>query len=203
MWKEKQFLSVGIRRRGYTRVLFNDTLVCCPTVSSFLHCSVVVVDMGERKMSSGNRLVKEGEGEDIWAKATKTADDLYILRDTYFPPNPLDKISKLQSQSDFSLNLLDSIPLGGFSFSLASILIIKKIYLFNRMLGTQILCLLIGNLKMVVIISMTLLFLSIKSLSFDLGTEVAPPLSWNSACWKMLFFLNFEKSVCNQGKHFC
>jgi hypothetical protein len=97
--------------------------------------------MGERKMSSGSRLVREGEGEgeegeDIWAKATKAADDLYILRDTYFPPNPLDKISKLQSQSDLSLNLLDSIPLGGFSFSLASILIIKKIYLFNRMLGT-------------------------------------------------------------------
>ncbi|KAG6757700.1 hypothetical protein POTOM_038022 [Populus tomentosa] len=71
--------------------------------------------MGERKMSSGSRLVKEGEGEgegeDIWAKATKAADDLYILRDTYFPPNPLDKISKLQSQSDLSLNLLDSIPL--------------------------------------------------------------------------------------------
>ncbi|KAJ6982066.1 tetratricopeptide repeat protein 5-like [Populus alba x Populus x berolinensis] len=65
--------------------------------------------MGERKMSSGSRLVKEGE--DIWAKATKAADDLYILRDTYFPPNPLDKISKLQSQSDLSLNLLDSIPL--------------------------------------------------------------------------------------------
>lgn len=80
-------------------------------------------------MSSGSRLVREGEGEgeDIWAKATKAADDLYILRDTYFPPNPLDKISKLQSQSDLSLNLLDSIPLGGFSFSLASILIIKKI----------------------------------------------------------------------------
>ncbi|KAH8496086.1 hypothetical protein H0E87_019030 [Populus deltoides] len=71
--------------------------------------------MGERKMSSGSRLVREGEGEgegeDIWAKATKAADDLYILRDTYFPPNPLDKISKLQSQSDLSLNLLDSIPL--------------------------------------------------------------------------------------------
>ncbi|KAJ6905746.1 hypothetical protein NC652_023490 [Populus alba x Populus x berolinensis] len=71
--------------------------------------------MGERKMSSDSRLVKEGEGEgegeDIWAKATKAADDLYIMRDTYFPPNPLDKISKLQSQSNLSLNLLDSIPL--------------------------------------------------------------------------------------------
>ncbi|KAB5538119.1 hypothetical protein DKX38_015652 [Salix brachista] len=61
-------------------------------------------------MSSGSRLVREGQGEDIWGKATKAADDLYILRDTYFPPNPLDKISKLQSQSDLSLNLLDSIP---------------------------------------------------------------------------------------------
>ncbi|KAJ6985165.1 hypothetical protein NC653_023214 [Populus alba x Populus x berolinensis] len=69
--------------------------------------------MGERKISSDSRLVKEGEGEgeDIWAKATKATDDLYIMRDTYFPLNPLDKISKLQSQSDLSLNLLDSIPL--------------------------------------------------------------------------------------------
>jgi len=123
--------------------------------------------MGERKMSSGSRLVREGEGEegeDIWAKATKAADDLYILRDTYFPPNPLDKISKLQSQSDLSLNLLDSIPLGGFSFSLASILIIKKYTCSIECWELGILCLLIGNLKRVVIISMTLLFLSIKSL---------------------------------------
>uniref|UniRef100_A0A2P2JRC7 Tetratricopeptide repeat protein 5-like n=1 Tax=Rhizophora mucronata TaxID=61149 RepID=A0A2P2JRC7_RHIMU len=61
------------------------------------------------EMSSG-RQVREEEEESIWAKAERAADDLYTIRDTYFPPNPLDKISKLQSQSDFSLHILDSIP---------------------------------------------------------------------------------------------
>ncbi|XP_065881893.1 uncharacterized protein [Euphorbia lathyris] len=49
--------------------------------------------------------------EDLWEKATLAADDLYSFRDTYFPVNPLDKISNLQSKSDLSLKLLDSIPL--------------------------------------------------------------------------------------------
>lgn len=55
------------------------------------------------------------EGEDLWAEVARAAEDLYNLRDTYFPSNPLDKISKLQAQSDLSLNLLDSIPLGTLS----------------------------------------------------------------------------------------
>ncbi|CAK7326685.1 unnamed protein product [Dovyalis caffra] len=64
--------------------------------------------------SSSSWPVREGEElEDIWAKAIKAADDLYTLRDTYFPPNPCDKVSKLQSQSDLCLNLLASIPIGG------------------------------------------------------------------------------------------
>ncbi|KAF7827709.1 tetratricopeptide repeat protein 5-like [Senna tora] len=48
--------------------------------------------------------------EDPLAKAAKAAEDLYNLRDTYFPVNPDDKISKLQEQSDLALKLLDSIP---------------------------------------------------------------------------------------------
>ncbi|KAF2304624.1 hypothetical protein GH714_035911 [Hevea brasiliensis] len=52
------------------------------------------------------------DGEDLWATVARAADDLYALRDTYFPSNPLDKISKLQTQSDLSLSLLDSIPIG-------------------------------------------------------------------------------------------
>ncbi|XP_062111039.1 uncharacterized protein LOC133822651 [Humulus lupulus] len=52
----------------------------------------------------------EAERDDPMAKATRAADDLYHLRDTYFPPNPDDKISKLQVHSDLALNLLDSIP---------------------------------------------------------------------------------------------
>ena len=52
------------------------------------------------------------EREDPLAKATIAADDLYQLRDTYFPPNPDDKISKLHTQSDLGLKVLDSIPPG-------------------------------------------------------------------------------------------
>lgn len=59
-------------------------------------------------MSCGSEL-KEAE-DDKWEKATKAAEDLYSIRDTYFPPNPDDKISKLKSQSDLSLSLIDSIP---------------------------------------------------------------------------------------------
>ncbi|KDP34985.1 hypothetical protein JCGZ_09273 [Jatropha curcas] len=63
--------------------------------------------------SSGdsNTITKQERKEDVWAEVTKAADDLYALRDTYFPQNPLDKISKLQSESDLALRLLDSIPL--------------------------------------------------------------------------------------------
>lgn len=50
------------------------------------------------------------EEEDVWDKARKAADDLYELRDTFFPQNPDDKTSKLQQESDLALNLLDSIP---------------------------------------------------------------------------------------------
>lgn len=52
------------------------------------------------------------EEEDVWDKARKAADDLYELRDTFFPQNPDDKTSKLQQESDLALNLLDSIPPG-------------------------------------------------------------------------------------------
>ncbi|XVE84909.1 hypothetical protein DITRI_Ditri17bG0049300 [Diplodiscus trichospermus] len=47
---------------------------------------------------------------DVWAKARKAADDLYDLRDTFFPQKPDDKTSKLLQESDLALKLLDSIP---------------------------------------------------------------------------------------------
>ena len=50
--------------------------------------------------------------EDTLTKATKAIDDLYNLRDTYFPANPQEKASLLQNQSDLALDLLDSIPQG-------------------------------------------------------------------------------------------
>ncbi|XP_047154745.1 tetratricopeptide repeat protein 5-like [Vigna umbellata] len=48
--------------------------------------------------------------EEPFSRAARAAEDLYHLRDTYFPPNPDDRISKLQHESDLALNLLDSIP---------------------------------------------------------------------------------------------
>lgn len=48
--------------------------------------------------------------EDLLAKAAKAADELYNIRDTYFPADPNDKISKLQAESDLVLQTLNSIP---------------------------------------------------------------------------------------------
>lgn len=47
--------------------------------------------------------------EDLMEKAAKAADELYNIRDTYFPGNPNDKTYKLQTESDLALKLLDSI----------------------------------------------------------------------------------------------
>lgn len=52
--------------------------------------------------------------EEPLSRAARAAEDLYHLRDTYFPPNPDDRISKLQHESDLALQLLDSIPPGQF-----------------------------------------------------------------------------------------
>ncbi|KAF3432235.1 hypothetical protein FNV43_RR26974 [Rhamnella rubrinervis] len=53
----------------------------------------------------------QAEQEDPLAKATRAAEDLYRLRDTYFPANPDEKLHKLQRESDLAIKLLDSIPL--------------------------------------------------------------------------------------------
>uniref|UniRef100_F6HFK6 Tetratricopeptide repeat protein 5 OB fold domain-containing protein n=1 Tax=Vitis vinifera TaxID=29760 RepID=F6HFK6_VITVI len=49
--------------------------------------------------------------EELFGEARRAADDLYQLRDTYFPANPAEKISELQRKSDLALSLLDSLPL--------------------------------------------------------------------------------------------
>lgn len=59
----------------------------------------------------------QAEQEDPLAKATRAAEDLYQLRDTYFPANPDEKLDKLQRESDLAIKLLDSIPLGKFQSS--------------------------------------------------------------------------------------
>ncbi|KAI4357706.1 hypothetical protein L6164_001639 [Bauhinia variegata] len=48
--------------------------------------------------------------EEPLAKAATVTEDLYQLRDTFFPENPDDKVSKLRQESDLALKLLDSIP---------------------------------------------------------------------------------------------
>ncbi|KAK7269843.1 hypothetical protein RIF29_22605 [Crotalaria pallida] len=52
----------------------------------------------------------ETEENEALSKAAKAAEDLYHIRDTYFPPDPSLRIHKLQHHSDLALKLLDSIP---------------------------------------------------------------------------------------------
>ncbi|XP_043696113.1 tetratricopeptide repeat protein 5-like [Telopea speciosissima] len=52
----------------------------------------------------------QSKDRDLMAKAAKIAEDLYNLRDTYFPADPEEKISKLQTEADLALKLLDTIP---------------------------------------------------------------------------------------------
>ncbi|KAH9619594.1 hypothetical protein KSS87_022470 [Heliosperma pusillum] len=60
-------------------------------------------------MSIQNQNPKD-EIKNPFVEVTKATDDLYQIRDTFFPQNPDDKISKLQHESHHCLNLLDSIP---------------------------------------------------------------------------------------------
>ncbi|XP_031285261.1 tetratricopeptide repeat protein 5-like isoform X1 [Pistacia vera] len=48
--------------------------------------------------------------EDLWERARKAADNLYEIKETFFPQNPDDKVTRLQNESDLALKLLDSIP---------------------------------------------------------------------------------------------
>ncbi|KAK6788751.1 hypothetical protein RDI58_012549 [Solanum bulbocastanum] len=53
----------------------------------------------------------EVAGEDLFALATAAADDLYNFRDNYFRLTSEERDSKLQSQSDLALQILDKIPI--------------------------------------------------------------------------------------------
>ncbi|RWW55601.1 hypothetical protein BHE74_00037766 [Ensete ventricosum] len=46
------------------------------------------------------------------ARASAAAEELYRLRDTYFPRDPEEKTSRLRTLADAALALLDSLPLG-------------------------------------------------------------------------------------------
>lgn len=57
----------------------------------------------------------EVAGEDLFAQATAAADDLYNFRDNCFRLTSEERDSKLQSQSDLALQILDKIPIGKLS----------------------------------------------------------------------------------------
>ncbi|KAL7597202.1 hypothetical protein Lser_V15G28243 [Lactuca serriola] len=62
-------------------------------------------------MSGENRFSEEGKDASyLMEKETEAASDLYTIQDTYFPSNPNENFSKLQTQSQIDLNLLDSVP---------------------------------------------------------------------------------------------
>ncbi|XP_042033736.1 tetratricopeptide repeat protein 5-like [Salvia splendens] len=48
--------------------------------------------------------------EDLFAEASRAVDLLYNIRDTYFPESPDEKASKLSTESNLSLQVLDRIP---------------------------------------------------------------------------------------------
>lgn len=58
-------------------------------------------------------------GDKAITMATEATEELYRVRDTYFPTDPADKASKIQTLADAALAQLDSIPLG-IAFSLTS-----------------------------------------------------------------------------------
>lgn len=75
--------------------------------------------------------------EDPMAKATIAAEDLYHVRDAYFPANLDEKISKLQKESDLALKLLDSVPSGHFSLiSRTSISILCSMFVSQQVSRT-------------------------------------------------------------------
>lgn len=100
-------------QRKFSSVLPGNSVISsirCPCSACFvrlLFSSALFTEMSNQTM--------ENVEEDIWARATKAADELYQLKDTFFPANPDDKVAKLQNESDLALKLLDSVPPGNFS----------------------------------------------------------------------------------------
>ncbi|XP_020099366.1 tetratricopeptide repeat protein 5-like isoform X9 [Ananas comosus] len=51
-----------------------------------------------------------GESDRVLARAGESADELYRVRDTFFPRDPAEKTCRLQTLTDAALALLDSLP---------------------------------------------------------------------------------------------
>ncbi|CAH9108920.1 unnamed protein product [Cuscuta europaea] len=60
-------------------------------------------------MSSALKENREDE-EDVFTKAAEAADELYKIRESFYPVNPDEKTTILQTKSDLALQLLDEIP---------------------------------------------------------------------------------------------
>lgn len=86
-------------------------------IDEFRHCWL-------RSMSTQNLLtgtctssartppeVEEGDRTPL-AHAAKEAEELYRLRDTFFPQDPAEKTAALRTRADAALALLDALPSG-------------------------------------------------------------------------------------------
>ncbi|KAK8568954.1 hypothetical protein V6N13_106834 [Hibiscus sabdariffa] len=82
--------------------------------------------------------------EDVWGKARKAADDLYEIRDTFYPQNPDDKTSKLQHEPGLALKLLDSIPAG--IFSIPTLILLLFVFILVDLVKLHLKMLVISSL---------------------------------------------------------
>ena len=98
--------------------------------------------------------------EDPLNKASLAIDNLYLIRNSFYPENPDDKISKLQQESHYCLNLLDSIPPGKFSV------------VFNFLGFLEYHFFLFLLFLLVIGIIMHILWIHFHVLMFDLGSSV-------------------------------
>lgn len=58
------------------------------------------------------RSEKQAE-EDLMARAAVAAEELYEVRDSFFPADPAEKDSRLRALADAALRLFDAVPEGG------------------------------------------------------------------------------------------
>ena len=57
------------------------------------------------------------DSSDPFEKASEAAEDLYTMRDTYFPKDTTDKKIRIQRDSNLALAILDSISPGELLYS--------------------------------------------------------------------------------------
>lgn len=83
-----------------------------PTVVAVLKRLSILATSINRDSSAPATAMSRQADVSLLAAATEAANHLYGVRDTYFPSNLEDKLSKLRDESNSALELLDSIPPG-------------------------------------------------------------------------------------------